>query len=65
MNEYEGDIWRSQVVHNFYVDDDTTITSRLYAGKHRRDRYQLLSTEADPRGDLGAMPVVEDDAIFR
>ena len=64
VNEYEGDIWRSQVVHNFYVDDDTTITSRLYAGKHRRDRYQLLSTEADPRGDLGAMPVVEDDAIF-
>ena len=54
LNEYEGEIWRSQIVHNYYIDNDTTITSRLYAQKHRRDRYQLLSAESAPDGELGS-----------
>lgn len=58
---YNGDIWRSQMVHNYYVDDDTTITSRLYGGHHRRDRYQILGNQSEPDGDLGLPPFPEDD----
>ena len=42
FNNYNGDIWRGQIVHNYYVDDNTTITSRVYAQEHRRDRYQIV-----------------------
>ena len=49
LNTYTGEVWRGQIVHNAYLDEDTTITSRFYAGYHRRDRYQLVSTNAfDP-----------------
>ncbi len=53
LNTYNGDIWRGQIVHNAYLDDDTTITSRVYAGYHRRDRYQLNSYESEPDGSAG------------
>lgn len=56
LNSYAGEVWRGQVVHNAYVDDDTTITSRFYAGYHRRDRYQLVSSESEPDGTPGAFP---------
>ncbi|OYW57023.1 MAG: hypothetical protein B7Y80_02850 [Hyphomicrobium sp. 32-62-53] len=54
LNNYNGDIWRGQIVHNVYLDDDTTITSRVYAGYHRRDRYQLNTFESEPDGNIGA-----------
>jgi Fe(3+) dicitrate transport protein len=57
LSTYEGEIWRGQVVHNAYLDDDTTITSRVYAGYHRRDRYQLMTFDADPSGTPGEAPV--------
>ena len=53
LNEYHGEIWRGQVVHNAFVDDDTTVTTRFYAGEHRRDRYQLIDFEAEPDGGQG------------
>jgi Fe(3+) dicitrate transport protein len=53
LNTYSGDIWRGQIVHNAYLDDDTTITSRIYAGYHRRDRYQLNTFESEPDGSPG------------
>jgi Fe(3+) dicitrate transport protein len=55
LNTYTGEIWRGQAVYNAYLDDDTTITSRLYAGYHRRDRYQLISFGAEPSGDPGGL----------
>ena len=61
LNTYTGEIWRGQVVHNAYLDEDTTITSRFYAGYHRRDRYQLVSTESMPSGIPGSPPDVETD----
>ncbi len=64
LNTYNGDIWRGQIVHNAYLDDDTTITSRFYAGHHRRDRYQLITPESDPDGTLGDAPVAEDDGYL-
>ena len=56
LNTYEGEIWRGQVVHNAYIDDDTTVTSRFYAGYHRRDRYQLMTFDSDPDGTPGVEP---------
>ena len=61
LNTYTGEVWRGQAVYNAYLDDDTTITSRVYAGYHRRDRYQLLSFDADPSGTPGEAPIVEFD----
>ena len=47
-------------MHNAYLDEDTTITSRVYAGYHRRDRYQLVSADSEPSGSRAMPPVVED-----
>ncbi|MDX2307542.1 MAG: TonB-dependent receptor [Hyphomicrobium sp.] len=58
LNNYNGDIWRGQVVHNAYLDDDTTITTRVYAGHHTRDRYQLISYDSDPREGDDSGPVI-------
>jgi len=66
-NNYNGDIVRGQVVHNWYVDDDTTVTSRFYAKRHRRDRYQIVSLESNPatveKDERGISPafISEDD----
>ncbi|PPD08881.1 MAG: hypothetical protein CTY28_02090 [Hyphomicrobium sp.] len=59
LNTYNGEIWRGQIVHNAYIDDDTTITSRVYAQYHRRDRYQLNTFESNPNGTPGG-----DEAVF-
>jgi Fe(3+) dicitrate transport protein len=63
LNTYAGDIWRGQIVHNAYLDDDTTITSRIYAGYHSRDRYQLNTFDADPNGTPGQAPIFDDSDI--
>jgi Fe(3+) dicitrate transport protein len=56
FNTYVGDVWRGQIVHNAYLDDDTTVTSRLYAGQHTRDRYQTITPESFPNGSGGPPP---------
>ena len=43
FNNYTGDVWRGQIVHNLYVDANTTVTTRFYAQDHRRDRYQIVT----------------------
>jgi Fe(3+) dicitrate transport protein len=58
LNTYAGDIWRGQAVYNYYLDDDTTVTSRLYAGFHRRNRFQTITPESFPDGDVDDPPVV-------
>jgi len=60
FNTYTGEVWRGQIVHNAYLDDDTTVTSRVYAGYHRRDRYQLISPGADVGGAIGDAPEAEE-----
>jgi Fe(3+) dicitrate transport protein len=62
LNTYAGDIWRGQVVHNAYLDDDTTVTTRFYAGHHTRDRYQLMSYGSQPSGVAGFAPEFDEDA---
>lgn len=60
LDKYFGEVWRAQIVHNAFVDKNTTVTSRLYMGQHRRDRYQLISAEATPEGiaDPPVAPVI-------
>ena len=62
LNTYAGDIWRGQIVHNAYIDDDTTLTTRVYAGYHQRDRYQLNTFESAPSGSAGGAAPVFDPA---
>ncbi len=50
FNTYNADVVRLQVTHNYYLDDDTTITTRAYGQFHRRDRYQNYDG-ADPTDD--------------
>lgn len=61
LNNYNGEIWRGQIVHNTYLDDDTTITTRLYAGQHTRDRYQLISFGSDMSEGKGSMPIFGEE----
>lgn len=61
LNNYNGDVFRGQVVHNAYLDDDTTVTTRVYAGHHTRNRYQLNAYESEPDGTLGAAPEIDLD----
>lgn len=65
LNNYNGEIWRGQIVHNYNVDLDTTVTARIYGGYHRRDRFQLIDFDSDPRSadpnNVGAAPVLNDD----
>jgi Fe(3+) dicitrate transport protein len=63
-NTYNADVTKLQAVHNYYVDDTTTITSRLYGFHHRRDRYQNFDGEnpAEAEGDLPTE--IDDDEVF-
>lgn len=60
FNTYNADIVRLQGVHNYYFDQDTTLTSRLYGTYHRRDRYQNFEGE-DPSAldddEVGIAPI--------
>jgi Fe(3+) dicitrate transport protein len=64
FNTYSADVTKLQAVHNYYLDDTTTITSRIYGFHHRRDRYQNFDG-ADPReGEAGLVTEIDDDEIF-
>lgn len=61
FNTYNADVVRLQALHNYYVDDDTTITSRVYGQYHRRDRYQNFEGEDPSEAEGGVAPVVLDE----
>jgi Fe(3+) dicitrate transport protein len=63
FNTYNADVTKLQLLHNYYLDDTTTITSRLYGFDHRRDRYQNF--EGDPsEEDDGFNTVIVGDEVF-
>lgn len=64
FNTYNADVVRLQALHNFYVDDDTTITSRVYGQYHRRDRYQNFGGEDPSEGEEGLPPFVDDEDVY-
>jgi Fe(3+) dicitrate transport protein len=47
FNTYNADLWMGQVVHNYYYDADTTITSRIYGYDQERARFE--SRRGGPR----------------
>jgi Fe(3+) dicitrate transport protein len=65
FNTYNADVVRLQLQHDWFLNDDTTLTSRIYAQHHRRDRYQNFQGE-DPSAaeDPGLLPVIDGDDIF-
>jgi len=63
-NTYNADVTKLQLVHNYYLDDTTTITSRIYGFDHRRDRYQNFEGENPAEEDGGIVPVIDGDDIY-
>ncbi|AHB50338.1 hypothetical protein W911_14470 [Hyphomicrobium nitrativorans NL23] len=39
-NTYNADLYRIQAAHNWYIDSDTTLTTRLYHQDHERNRFE-------------------------
>jgi Fe(3+) dicitrate transport protein len=39
FNNYNDEFFRLQLAHNWYVDDDTTVSSRIYFSEHDRPRF--------------------------
>jgi Fe(3+) dicitrate transport protein len=39
FNTYNADYYRLQIAHNWYVDDNTTISTRLYGHDQERNRF--------------------------
>ncbi|MEM9591404.1 MAG: TonB-dependent receptor plug domain-containing protein [Pseudomonadota bacterium] len=60
FNTYNADPFRFLANLNYYIDNDTTSTTRAYFYQHRRDRYQNFEG-ADPSQAEGSFaPVVFD-----
>ena len=68
FNNYNGDVYRGQITHNLYIDPNTTLTTRLYAQKHRRDRYQIVTLEDNPADveadEAGLSAVFDGDEVL-
>lgn len=62
-NTYNADIVKLQALHNYYLDDTTTITSRTYGFFHRRDRYQNFEGE-DPTEEDEFAPTLVGDEVY-
>ncbi|MDQ8697674.1 TonB-dependent receptor [Hyphomicrobium sp. LHD-15] len=39
LSSYNADYYRLQIAHNYYVDKDTTISTRLFGNDHERARF--------------------------
>jgi Fe(3+) dicitrate transport protein len=66
LNTYNADPFRLQGTFNYYLDMNTTLTSRVYYMHHRRDRYQNFEG-ADPRAaedDFSPLFVGDDEALI-
>ena len=40
LNSYNADLFRIQAAHNWYINSDTTLTTRAYYSENERDRFQ-------------------------
>lgn len=46
LSSYNADFWRLSATHNFYVDEDTTVTTRAYYQNHERNRFFVNTINA-------------------
>jgi len=47
LSSYNADYWRIQATHNLYIDDTTTLTSRVYYSDNERNRFYFQSENDD------------------
>lgn len=47
-NTYNADYYRGQVAHNFYIDDKTTLSTRIYGNSHDRARFYVSEDSVNP-----------------
>ncbi|HEX2841730.1 TonB-dependent receptor family protein [Hyphomicrobium sp.] len=47
---YNADYYRLQLAHNLYIDDNTTLTTRLYGNDHERARF--YAADGDSLADV-------------
>lgn len=59
LSEYGADYYRLQVAHNLYIDENTTISTRLYGNDH--DRARFYGAEPD---DEDGIPEYTRDNIY-
>lgn len=48
LNTYNADYFRLQVAHNWYLDEDTTLSTRFYGQDHERNRFSAREALGDP-----------------
>lgn len=51
-NTYNADYFRGQVAHNFYIDDKTTLSTRVYGNRHDRARFYVSEDSLNPPTDF-------------
>ncbi|MEQ1577939.1 MAG: TonB-dependent receptor [Hyphomicrobium sp.] len=64
FNTYSADVVKLQATHNYYLDSDTTITSKIYGFDHQRDRYQNVDGEDPSVADGRRAPIIDGEDIF-
>ncbi|MFJ5487157.1 TonB-dependent receptor family protein [Hansschlegelia beijingensis] len=51
-NTYNADFYRGQIAHNFYIDNKTTLSTRLYGNYHDRARFYVSDDSNNPPSDF-------------
>lgn len=51
-NSYNADYYRAQVAHNLYIDDKTTLSTRIFGNYHDRARFYVSEDSVDPPNDF-------------
>jgi Fe(3+) dicitrate transport protein len=52
LSSYNADLYRLQAAHNYYVDSDTTVSTRAYMQDHHRARFFPDGEEIEDNGGL-------------
>lgn len=51
LNTYNADLYRLQLAHNLYIDDDTTLSTRAYYSHNERNRFAGRRWSEDDIGE--------------
>lgn len=51
-NTYNADYFRAQAAHNFYINDKTTLSTRIYGNYHDRARFSVSDESSNPPSDF-------------
>lgn len=51
-NTYNADYYRVQAAHNLYIDNNTTLSTRVYGNRHDRARFYVSDESLNPPADF-------------